>query len=178
MPSEKVLEQKKQTVTELSEKLKKSVCGVIVDYRGVDVASDTKIRGELRKEGVDYFVQKNTLIKLAAHQAGLPDIDNLLKGCTAVALSENDIVAPAKVLAKYLNTKGKDKIIIKGGFVEGKAATDKDIVAISKLPSKDVLIAMTLGGLNAPISGFVTVLNANLTGLVRVLNAAAEKQSA
>jgi large subunit ribosomal protein L10 len=178
MPSEKILEQKKQTVTALSEKLKNSVSGVIVDYMGIDVASDTKLRGELRREGVTYSVEKNTLIRLALRQAGLPDMDEYLKGCTAIAISDSDVVAPAKVLAKYTTSKGKDKIVIKGGFIEGKAASESEIMALSKLPPKEVLIAKALGGLNAPISGFVTVLNANLTGLVRVLNAAAEKQTA
>lgn len=178
MPSEKILAQKQQIVTELAEKLKKSVSGVLVDYKGIDVASDTKLRAELRKEGVTYFVQKNTLIKLAAREAGLTGLDDMLKGTTAIATSDTDLVAPAKVIAKYAEAKGKQKVTIKGGFIEGKMASDVEIVALSKLPPKEVLIAKVLGGFNAPISGFANVLNANLTGLVRVLNAVAEKQTA
>jgi large subunit ribosomal protein L10 len=176
MPSEKILEQKKQVVAELTEKLKNAVSGVLVDYKGINVASDTKLRAELRKAGVSYFVQKNTLIKLAAREAGIEGLDDMLKGTTAIATSDSDLVAPAKVIAQFVQN--KEKITIKGGFIEGKSASEADIVELSKLPPKEVLIARVLGGFNAPISGFANVLNANLTGLVRVLNAVAEKQTA
>lgn len=176
MPSEKVLAAKQQIVMELAGKLKKSVTGVLVDYKGINVANDTKLRAELRSEGVNYFVQKNTLIKLAAREAGLIGLDDMLKGTTAIATSDSDLVAPAKVIAKYAT--GKDAFSIKGGFIEGKVASEKEIFALSKLPPKEVLIAQVLAGFNAPISGFANVLNANLTGLVRVLSAAAEKRTA
>jgi large subunit ribosomal protein L10 len=176
MPSEKVLAEKQQIVAELAEKLKRAVTGVLVDYKGINVANDTKLRAELRREGVDYSVRKNTLVRLAAREAGLIGLDKLLKGTTAIAMSETDLVAPAKIIARF--TMGKEKLNIKGGFIEGKVVNQADINELAKLPPKEVLIARVLGGFNAPISGFANVLRANLTGLVRVLNAYAEKQAA
>lgn len=176
MPSEKVLAQKQQIVTELAEKLKKAVTGVLVDYKGINVANDTKLRAEFRREGVEYTVHKNTLIKLAAREAGLTGLEEMLKGTTAIAMSETDLIAPAKIVSKF--TMGKEKLTIKGGFIEGKVVNHKDINELATLPSKEVLIAKVLGGFNAPISGFANVLSANLSGLVRVLNAAAEKKTA
>lgn len=176
MPSKKILAEKQQQVAALSEKLKKAVSGVLVDYSGITVADDTKLRADLRKAGVDYSVKKNTLLRLAAKEAGLTDLEGMLTGNTAIAISENDLVAPAKILAKY--AEGKDNFKIKGGFIEGKVAGTAEVNALATLPPKEVLIAKALGGLNAPITGFVYVLNANLTGLVRALSAIAEKQSA
>jgi large subunit ribosomal protein L10 len=176
MPSEKVLAEKQQIVAELAEKLKRAVTGVLVDYKGINVANDTKLRAEFRREGVDYSVQKNTLVRLAAREAGLIGLDKLLKGTTAIAMSETDLVAPAKIIARF--TMGKEKLNIKGGFIEGKVVNQADINELAKLPPKEVLIARVLGGFNATISGFANVLRANLTGLVRVLNAYAEKQAA
>ena len=176
MPSAKILAEKQQQVTALSEKLKKAVSGVLVDYSGITVADDTKLRADLRNAGVEYSVKKNSLIRLAAKEAGLTELENILTGNTAIAISDNDLVAPAKILAKY--AENKDNFKIKGGFIEGKVAGVADVNALATLPPKEVLVAKALGGLNAPITGFVYVLNANLTGLVRALSAIAEKQSA
>jgi large subunit ribosomal protein L10 len=177
LPSEKALQQKKALVEELSEKLKSAVSGVVVDYKGISVANDTKLRSELRQAGVEYFVVKNTMLRFATENAGLSELHSVLEGTTALAISTDDVVAPAKVLNKYAeDSKGAFKI--KAGFVEGKVVNDKEVEAIAKLPSKEVLIAQTLGGLNAPISGFVTVLNANIRGLAVALNAIAEKKGA
>ena len=100
MPSEKVLQVKQNYVAELAEKLKKSACGVLVDYSGITVADDTVLRKELREAGVDYFVVKNTLLKRAAEIAGVEGIEDVLEGTTALALSEDDIVTAPKILFK------------------------------------------------------------------------------
>lgn len=176
MPSEKVLEEKKQIVSELSDKLKNAVSGVLVDYKGITVEDDTKLRSELRKAGVYYAVKKNTLVRFAAKDAGLDGLEEYLTGTTAIAISTDDLVAPAKILAKY--AENKDNFKIKAGFIEGKVANADEINALAKLPSKEVLLAKFVGGLNAPISGFVNVLNGNLRGLVVALNAIKEKKSA
>lgn len=176
MPSEKILEQKKQIVAELTEKLKSACAGVIVDYKGINVADDTKLRKELREAGVDYFVVKNTLLSRAAKEAGIEGLDPVLEGTTALAVSMEDHVAAARILCKFAE---KNKSIkTKAGFVEGKVIDVAEVENLAKLPSKEVLIAQVLGGLNAPITGFVTVLNGTMKGLVVALNAIAEKQSA
>lgn len=98
MPSEKILEQKKQLVSDLSEKLKNSVAGVLVSYKGISVADDTKLQRDLRAAGVEYGVVKNTMLHLAAEKADLSELDSVLTGTTALAISAEDHVAAAKVL--------------------------------------------------------------------------------
>ena len=176
MPSEKILAQKKELVNALTEQLKKATSGVLVDYKGINVVDDTKLRAELRKAGVQYSVKKNSMIRLAAKQAGITGLDDVLSGKTAIATSETDLIAPAKILVGFAEKNEKFKI--KSGFLEGKCISVKEIGDLAKLPPKEVLIAKVLGGFNAPISGFANVLNANLRGLVVALNAIAEKKTA
>lgn len=180
MPSQSVLESKQKFVAELAEKLQNSVAGVIVTYQGINVAADTKLRAQLREAGVDYFVVKNTLLKRALEQAGIEGLDYVLEGTTAIAISDNDHVASAKVICKFIedNIKTLKTYKVKAGFVEGKALDVAGVEALAKLPSKEALVAQVLGTLQAPITGFVRVLNANISGLAIVLNAIAEKQSA
>lgn len=176
MPSEKILAQKQELVVSLAEQLKASVSGVLVDYTGISVEDDTKLRAELRAANVHYAVKKNSIIGRAAEQAGLTGLDDVLQGATALAISEDDLVAPAKILAKF--AEGHPTFKIKAGFIEGKVANETEVQALAKLPPKEVLVAKALGGLNAPISGFVMVLNANIRGLAVALGAIAEKKSA
>ena len=175
MPNAKVLEQKKQLVTELAEKFKNSVGGVLVDYQGIDVGQDTKMRRELREAGVDYFVFKNTLARLAAKQCGFDDLLPVLVKMTAIATSENDPVAPAKILTAYADK--IDTFQIKAGFVEGTVIDAAGVNQLATLPSKEELVAKVLGGLQAPIYGLVNVLNGNLRGLACVLQAICDKKA-
>ena len=176
LPSEKILQEKQAFVQQLTEKLQGSVAGVVVDYKGITVADDTQLRRKLREAGVEYAVVKNTLLKRAAANVGLSDLDSVLEGATALAVSAEDHVAAAKILCEYAE---KNKTFeIKAGFVEGKVINTAEVQDLAKMPPKEVLVAKVLGGLNAPISGFANVLNANLRGLVVALNAIAEKQSA
>ena len=175
MPSEKILEQKKQIVADLAEKLKGATAGVLVNYSGINVADDTKLRASMRDAGVDYAVIKNSYIRLAAKEACLEGIEEHLEQNTAMGISASDPVITAKILSEYA---GKSKTFkIKAGFVDGKMISADEVNALAKLPSREVLVAKALGGLNAPITGFVYVLNANLSGLARVLNAIAEQKA-
>jgi Ribosomal protein L10 len=176
LPSEKILFKKQQYVEDLATKLNDSVVGVLVKYEGITVEQDTKLRADLRKAGVEYTVEKNTMLHLAAEKAGLSKIDSVLSGTTALALSKDDYVAPARILCEFA---GKSKKFeVKAGFVEGKVIDTKEVEELAKLPSKEVLVATVLRGFNAPITGLVTVLNANIKGLAVALNAIAEKKSA
>lgn len=177
MPSEKILKQKQQVVSNITEKISSAVAGVVVDYKGINVEDDTKLRKELREAGVDYFVVKNTLLKFATKQAGLEDINPVLEGTTALAISGDDHVAAAKILTKFADDH-KEFFNVKAGFIDGEVIDVSSVTRLGKLPSREVLIAQTLAGFNAPISGFANVLNANLRGLAIVINAIAEKQSA
>lgn len=176
MPSEKILSVKKQLVAELAEKIKASAAGVLVDYRGLTVQQDTELRNKLREANVEYKVVKNTLTRFAANKVGFEELDPVLNGPTALAISSEDPVAAAKILYEF-SKKNKD-LEIKAGYVDGKVISVDEIKALASLPSKEVLLAKALGGLNAPISGFANVLNANIRGLVIALGAIAEKQSA
>ena len=173
MPSEKILEQKKQAVADLAEKIKGSCAGVLVEYKGINVADDTKLRKELREAGVSYSVVKNTLLSRAAKEAGVDGLDPVLEGTTALAVSAEDHVAAARILCKFAETHKFFKV--KSGFVDGMVMSSAEVEELAKLPSKEVLVAKALGGLNAPITGFVTVLNGTMKGLVVALNAIAEK---
>lgn len=158
MPSEKVLQQKQQLVADLSEKLKTAAAGVFVDYCGLTVEEDTQLRNKLREANIEYAVVKNTLTKRAANAAGFTEFDEILNGPTALALSFEDVVAPARVLAEF--AKDKDVFEIKAGFMEGKAMSLEEIDALSKIPSKDTLYAMLAGGLNATIAGLARAIDA------------------
>ncbi|HEX3029990.1 MAG TPA: 50S ribosomal protein L10 [Clostridia bacterium] len=175
MPSEKTLQEKKQVVQELSNKVKSAKSIVLADYRGLTVEQDTELRSALRKAGIDYKVVKNTLTRFAMKENGLGEIDTFLNGPTAMAVSDTDPVAPAKVLSEF--AKKFEKLELKVGVVEGKVIDVNGIKALADLPSKEVLIAKVLGGFNAPISGFVNVLNGNIRGLVVALNAIAEQKA-
>ncbi|HIT19343.1 MAG TPA: 50S ribosomal protein L10 [Candidatus Fimivivens faecavium] len=177
MPSEKVLREKQAIVAELAEKLSGSVAGVLVDYKGITVAEDTKLRKELREAGVEYSVLKNTLLLRACEKANLAELGSVLSGTTALAVSRENPVAAAKILSKFADA-SKGKFTVKAGYVDGKVIDAAGVKELATLPSREELVAKALGGLNAPISGFVCVLNANIRGLAVALNAIAEKKSA
>ena len=177
MPNAKVLQEKEAIVAELAEKMKNAASGVLVDYKGITVDADTKLRVELRKAGVEYAVIKNTLLRRAAEQVGFSSLEPVLHGTTAMAVSENDLVAPAKILSEYAK-KSNGKFSIKAGFVEGNVVGVEGVQTLAEMPPREQLIARALAGFNAPITGLVNVLNGNLRGLVVALNAIAEKKGA
>ncbi len=158
MPSAKVLEQKKAVVAELVEALKNAQSGVLFDYRGLTVEEDTQLRNELRAAGVSYHVVKNTLTRFAANEVGLSDLDPILHGPTALAISDNDAVAPARVLSKF--AKDHEVVSIKAGFMDGQVLSVSEVEMYANIPSKEVLIAKMLGSLQAPISKLVRTLDA------------------
>ncbi len=158
MPSEKVLEMKKQAVAELTEKLKGACAGVIVDYKGISVADDTKLRAELREAGVEYKVVKNTLLHLAAQEAGLSEIDSVLEGTTAIAVSTDDYVAAARILSKFAET--HKNFTVKSGFIDNDVISLDMINSLSKLPSREILLATVCNAFNAPIAALARALQA------------------
>ena len=177
MPSEKILKDKQELVEELAEQIKNSVAGVLTDYKGINVEDDTKLRRELRAVDVNYRVIKNSILSRAFEKAGLEGFDGVLVGSTALALSESNHTAAAKVLSKYAAA-SRGAYSLKAGFVEGRVIDPAGVEALSKLPEREELVAKVLGGMNAPIANFVYVLNANIQGLAVALNAIAEKKAA
>ena len=156
MPSEKILEQKKQIVSDLADTLSSSVAGVIVDYKGITVEDDTKLRKDLREAGVKYAVVKNTILKLAAEKAELSDIDDVLEGTTAIATSAEDYTA--RILCKFAST--SKTFTVKKGFLDGKVIGVDTVESLAKLPSKDVLLATVCNAFNAPIAAFARAMQA------------------
>lgn len=157
MPNAAVLESKQKVVAELSAKIADSVAGVVVDYKGISVADDTALRKELREAGVDYSVIKNTLIARAVEGTDLEGIKDVLNGTTAIAISK-DHVAAARILGKFAES--HDNFKIKSGYLDGKVIDADMISALSKLPTKEVLIATVLGAFNAPIAAFARAVQA------------------
>jgi len=175
MPSNAVLEQKKAQVAELAEVLKGAQTGILVDYRGLTVEEDTKLRNDLRAANVKYFVVKNTLLRLAANEVGLNGLDEVLHGPTAIAISSEDAVAPAKVLSDF--AKGNDKLEIKSGFMDGAVMTLDEVKKLAATPSREVLLAKVLGSLNAPISNLARLLSTIVDGGVEMVDLAAKKNA-
>ena len=144
MPNAKVLSEKQAIVAALTEKLQNSAAGVIVDYKGITVAEDTTLRTQCRETNIDYAVVKNTLLRFAFNNVGLNELDDLLNGTTSLALCEEDVVAPARVMSDYAK-KLNDKFEIKGGFMDGKPVSLETIQSLASIPALPVLRAQFLG---------------------------------
>ena len=155
MPSEKILQAKKEAVEQLVEKLKAAQSGVLVDYIGINVADDTKLRRELREAGVEYTVVKNSILRFAAKVEGLTPY---LSGSTAIALSNDDPVAPAKILGKFADD-SKGKFTLKAGFLDGEVLDQAQVIELSKTPSKEEILTMIVMALVSPIKGIAVALD-------------------
>ncbi|MCL2837800.1 MAG: 50S ribosomal protein L10 [Oscillospiraceae bacterium] len=158
MPSNKVLDQKKEVVSSIVETFKSSAAGVLIDYRGLNVAEDTELRNKFREAGVTYTVIKNTLTRFAAKEVGFDELDGILHGPTSLATSESDVIAPAKIIAEF--AKDHPVVEIKAGFVEGKIVSIDEVKALAAIPGKEVLLAKMLGSLMGPLTGLAVALNA------------------
>ena len=154
MPNAKVLEEKKALVASLVEKIKNSPSGVLVDYKGITVEDDTKLRHDLREAGVEYMVIKNTMLRFAADELGFSALDEHLNGTTALAI---DVLAPARILNDY--AKKHDNFKIKAGYLEGEVIDEAKVVSLANLPSREGLIAQVLYGFNFPITQLVIALD-------------------
>jgi large subunit ribosomal protein L10 len=151
------LEEKGQVVTEIKERFQKSSGIVLADYRGLTVAQVTQLRTLLRQAGVEYRVMKNTLVRRAADELGVEGLDSYLEGPTALAFSA-DPVAPAKILTEFVKVNKLKTFKIKAGVLEGKVIGAEGVKALAELPSREVLLAMVLRGMQAPLAGMVNVL--------------------
>lgn len=158
MPSAKILEAKKAEVAAIGERLQGACAGVIVDYKGINVADDTALRKELREAGVEYTVTKNTMIELAIKGTELEGLSDCLAGTTALATSKDDYVAAARILCKFASTH-KD-FTVKSGFLDNEVISLEKIDSLAKLPSREVLLATVCNAFNAPISAFARAVQA------------------
>ncbi len=160
MPSQNILEQKKQVVEDLAAKIKGAAAGVLVKYEGIKVADDTVLRTALRKAGVEYAVMKNTLTGRACDIAGYSEMKQYLTGMTAIAVSKDDPLAPAKIMKEYADK--IDCFEIKAGFVDGELLDAAGVEALAATPSKEVLVAKMMGSLMSSLYGLAYVLQAKI----------------
>ena len=158
MPKEEVIAQKQARGDELKDKFESSVSTIIFDYRGLTVAEVTELRKQLRESGVDMQVVKNTLLRRSASDAGFEDLEDIFKGPTAIAFSEEEVVAPAKIISEFADD--HEAIELKGGVIEGKIATLETIGKIAKLPSREGILSMLLSVLQAPVRNTALVVKA------------------
>ncbi|MDD4003001.1 MAG: 50S ribosomal protein L10 [Clostridia bacterium] len=168
--------QKEAVVKSIKEKINKSKSIIMVSFNGLTVSEDTALRKELREQGIEYKVLKNSLIKRAFNELDYNQFDNDLNGTTSVAFSYNDEVAPAKIIAENAK-KLKNKIEVKCGLLSGNYIDAVKVKELAALPTREVLIAKMLGSLNAPITKFAGVLTATLRSLVYAVKAVQEKKA-
>lgn len=176
MPSAKILEQKQQLVAELTEKIKNATAGVLVQYTGITVDQDTAMRAEMRKAGVEYKVYKNTMTGRACDAAGYPEMKQYLEGMTALAISNEDPVAPAKILKSYA-----DKIEtfeIKAGFIDGGVIDAAAVNDLASIPSKEGLICKVLGSIQSPLYKLAYALQAIIDKSGETVDAPAAEEAA
>lgn len=156
-------------ITEMNRRLKDAKATFVVDYQGLDVEKMNRIRGELRKIGTEFHVTKNRLLKLACKDTGTEVIKDKFTGPCAVAIADDDIIAPAKVLIKL--SKEFEKLDIKVGQISGKAMDAKAIKRLAELPGRDQLLAQALSTMQAVTVSFVRVLNGVILNLLYALKA-------
>ena len=151
------VELKQPIVAEISENIKGAQSVVLVDYRGLTVEQDTRLRKELREAGVVYKVYKNTMMNFAFKGTEFEALTEYLEGPSAVAISTTDATAPARILAKF--AKDAKALEIKAGVVEGTVYDAAGMTAIASIPSREILLGRLLGSMQSPIANLARVLN-------------------
>ncbi|GAB0170139.1 MULTISPECIES: 50S ribosomal protein L10 [Lysinibacillus] len=154
----KVIENKQAQVQEITEKFQNAASVVVVDYRGLNVAQVTELRKQLREAGVEFKVYKNTLTRRATEAVGLEGINDVLVGPNAIAFSNEDVVAPAKIINEF--AKKNEALEIKAGIIEGTISSVEDVKALAELPSREGLLSMLLSVLQAPVRNFALATKA------------------
>lgn len=152
-----IIDAKKAVVSEISEKIQNSASTVVVEYRGLTVAEVTQLRRDLREEGIEFKVYKNSLVQRAVEDAGVNELTESLTGPNAIAFG-NDAVAPSRILAKF--AKEHENLVLKAGIVEGKVVNVETIKQLSALPNREGMLSMLLSCLQAPVRNYACVVKA------------------
>jgi len=163
-------EKKAQTIDRLQDTFSKCSIGILTDYRGLSTPEITVLRRKLRELSVEYKVVKNTLARFAGERAGKSDLVNLFEGPVAIAFGYGDITEPAKILTDYIRT-SKASLSIKGGFLGDKLLTSEDVITLSTLPPREILLAKVLGSMQGPIVSLVGCLSTPIKGIIGALQA-------
>lgn len=167
-------EEKAAIVTELTGKFEKAQIAIVTDYRGMTVTKLEQLRRELKKNNAEIRVAKNTLIRRAIAGTPFEVMQDHLSGTTALTVSYDDPVAPAKILTDF--AKDNPQLVIRTAVLEGRALTSDDLKALSSLPSREVLLSQVLSVMQAVPTSFVRVLNAVPQKVVYALQAIKEKK--
>ena len=170
------LDEKKKIVADLREKFSKSKVLIVTDYKGLDVETMTELRRKLRESQIDYQVVKNTMLIRAAEETNVEAIKDQFKGPSAIALSFDDPVAPAKILTEF--SKKNEKLEIKAGIMEDKVLDLASIKALAALPSREVLLSQLLSVMVGVPTGLVRVLNGVPQQFMNVLSAIKDQKDA
>lgn len=168
---------KKEILQDLIVKLKESKGVVLTDYKGMNVFQINSLRNELRENKVEFKVVKNTLMEKASEELNVKDLTKDLIGCTAIAFSSDNGVAPARLLKEYFK-KNKIDLKIKSGLIDGRVFDPEKIMEIASLPLKDVLIAQMINGVKSPLYSLVFILQGPLRGLIYTLEAVKKQKEA
>lgn len=156
--SEQAIAVKAQKVAVVADQFKSAAAAVVVNPRGLTVAESTELRSQLREEGVVLEVIKNKVLVRAAEEAGFEELNDLFAGPSAVAFSNDDAVAPARILKKYADE--NEKLVIKGGVVDGNIADVADINKYASLPSHEGLLGQLMAEFQFPIRSFAYAVKA------------------
>lgn len=156
--NEATIAKKAELVDVFAEKFEAATSIVVASSRGLTVEQDTQLRKELREAGVEFKVVKNSILRRAAEKAGLEGLNDSFVGPSVVAISNEDAIAPAKILSEFAKT--ADKLEIKAGVIEGKVTSKEEVAAIASLPSRDGLLSMLLLVLQAPVRNVALAVKA------------------
>ena len=170
MPKEETIAKKGSIIDRLQETFSECNIGILTDYRGLSTSEMTELRNKLRESGIEYRVVKNTMARFAAERAGNEELAGLFEGPVAIAFGYDEMTEPAKVLADYIRA-SKSSLSIKGGFSGDKIFTSRDVMTLSTLPSREILIAKIIGGMQSPIYALVNCLTNPVRGVIGVLQA-------
>src|SRR5262245_7519124 len=167
-------EAKVQAVTEFGEVIGGASGVVLADFTGLDVAAISDLRRKCRQAGVKYRVIKNTLAKRVIANTPMEPLGAHLAGPNAWAVHPTDQVAAARVLADF--AKAHEKLQIRGGYVDGRVISVKEVSALAKLPSREVLLSQLVGGMQAPMTQFAGAMQALLRNFAGAVDALAKKR--
>ena len=163
-------EKKAQLIDSLQQVFSRCSIGIMTDYRGLSANEMTDLRRKLRESGIEYKVVKNTLARFAAERAGKEELVSFFEGPVAIAFGYGDITEPARALANYIQT-SRASMSIKGGFLSDRLLTSEEVTTLSTLPSREILLARVVGGVQSPISALVSHLTAPMRGIIGMLQA-------
>lgn len=169
--------EKADVISEITEKLKNASGVFLVDYKGINVADISEIRREFRKEGVSYKVYKNTLLKRAVDEVGTyPELSDKLVGMTGVIFTDENYVAPGKIIKKYYDKTGK--LAFKGCYIESQFYGSEKLDVLASMPTKEEIMASIVGSIAAPASGIVGAISAVMRDIVSLVDEISKKKAA